>query len=349
MTTPNHILSEKKTPRLILQKNHKKKILLIGNNKETIEIGENVNKISCEYCVIGCMRTHSRERVQVMPKPNIHIFGDLSEMEIFLKMVPLKINVMIITDPEIRHHQIIRILKMARKYCVQVWAMPQLPTAFIGNLKFFSFYGHPVVRISGSEISPFKVAAKNVLDYTAALVGLALATPLMLLAALLIKLTSRGTVFIKQTRVGQHEKLFNVIKFRSMSFDAERVSGPVLWEMNDHRVTPVGRFLRRTHLDELPQLFNILNGTMSLVGPRPERPFFVSSFNRYIPFYSDRFAVKPGITGMAQVYGGYHTKAEEKLIFDLNYIHNLNIFLDIKICFLTLVEAVKGLVKPKNY
>jgi lipopolysaccharide/colanic/teichoic acid biosynthesis glycosyltransferase len=167
----------------------------------------------------------------------------------------------------------------------------------------------------------------------------------MLVIACLIKLTSRGPVFFKQERVGKNGKVFKVIKFRSMDVNAEKNSGPVLSDINDQRITFLGNILRKTHLDELPQFFNVLNGTMSMIGPRPERPFFVDNFVRLIPFYGDRFVVKPGITGLAQVYGSYHSKAEEKLIFDLNYIHNLGLFLDIKLCFLTVIEAVKTFFK----
>jgi len=168
----------------------------------------------------------------------------------------------------------------------------------------------------------------------------------MALTALLIRLTSPGPIFFLQERVGKNGEAFKLIKFRSMYRQDGDSRIPVLSGLNDKRVTPLGRFLRRTHIDEFPQLFNVLNGTMSLVGPRPELPFFVESYSQHIPFYSDRFVIKPGITGMAQVYGAYHSKAEEKLIFDLNYIHNLNMVLDCKICLLTVVNALAGLFKP---
>ncbi len=348
MMVINQTLSEKIEARrnLYLQKTYKKKILLIGHTDETHTIAENLQKISNEYFVVGCMRTNSRDPVKVMPKPTLHIFGDLSEMEIFLSLIPLKVNIIIVADPEIRHHQMLRILNLARKYGVELWTIPQLSNAFVGDLRFFSFYGHPVIKIKDNNISRRKLWFKSVFDRLLAGLGLIVLSPIMALTALLIRLTSPGPIFFLQERVGKNGEAFKLIKFRSMYRQDGDSRIPVLSGLNDKRVTPLGRFLRRTHIDEFPQLFNVLNGTMSLVGPRPELPFFVESYSQHIPFYSDRFVIKPGITGMAQVYGAYHSKAEEKLIFDLNYIHNLNMVLDCKICLLTVVNALAGLFKP---
>ncbi len=323
-----------------LQKYHKKKVLLIGNTKETHDIAENLIKMQAEYFVVGCMRTNSRDPLTTVAQPTVHIFGDLSEMEIFLALIPLKVHVIIIADPEIRHHQVLKILGLARKYGVELWTIPQLANAFIGDLKFFNFYGHPVIKIRNNAVPRWRLAVKTVFDHTAAVLGLVLASPIMVLAAILIKLTSPGPVFYLQQRVGRDGRPFKLIKFRSMRVDPEGDGRPRLNALDEHRITPVGRFLRESHVDELPQLFNILNGTMSLVGPRPERTLFVETYQRYIPFYMDRLIIKPGITGMAQVYGNYHSKAEEKLIFDLNYIHNLGLWLDLKICFRTLGQAL---------
>jgi exopolysaccharide biosynthesis polyprenyl glycosylphosphotransferase len=342
MKVLSHELSEKIDARrnYYLQKNHKKKILLIGNSKETHDIAENLLKVSSEYFVVGCMRTNSRDPVPAITQPTVHIFGDLTEMEIFLALIPLKVHVIIIADPEIRHHQVLKDLGLVRKYGVEVWTIPQLANAFIGDLRVLNFYGHPMIKIRKNPVSRSRAVIKLFFDYTVSLIGLVLSSPLMLLAAALIKLTSAGPVFYFQERVGKGGRHFNVIKFRSMYTDAEKDSGPILSEFNDLRITPLGRILRRMHLDELPQFFNVLNGTMSIVGPRPERPAFVETFNRFIPFYSDRFSIKPGITGMGQVYGGYRSKAEEKLIFDLNYIHTFDVWLDIKICLRTLYHAL---------
>jgi sugar transferase (PEP-CTERM system associated) len=182
-------------------------------------------------------------------------------------------------------------------------------------------------------------AAKRLLDVTAAGASLVLALPLMALVALAVKLTSPGPIFYHQQRVGHHGRVFTIHKFRSMRQDAEATTGPV-WasKQGDARVTPIGGVLRRTRLDELPQLWNVLRGDMSFVGPRPERPEFVRDLTTQIPFYRQRHIVRPGITGWAQVrytYGATAEDALEKLQYDLYYIKNLSIALDLFIIMST--------------
>lgn len=290
------------------------------------------------------MRLSSREPISEFVNSTIPILGDLTELEILMSISPARLHILLISDPEIRHHQILRIIDFARAHNLEVWVRPQLASAFYGDLKFSNFYGHPIIKIVRT-LSPVKVAIKTAFDYSLAAAGTLALLPIMGVVALAIRLSSKGPIFFRQTRVGHRCRNFKVIKFRSMVSDAEVASGPMLSSASDQRVTPLGRFLRKTHLDEIPQLFNVLNGTMSLVGPRPERPFFVERFNQQIPFYVERLSVKPGITGMAQVYGSYHSRADDKLIFDLNYIHNFSLFLDVKIIFLTLWNAFLSMFK----
>ena len=184
------------------------------------------------------------------------------------------------------------------------------------------------------------LAVKRLVDVCAAIVGLALAAPILLVLAAVVKLTSSGPAFYSQRRVGRDGRVFTVLKLRSMCVDAERDTGPV-WTRpgGDARITRVGRFLRRSRLDELPQFWTILIGHMSLVGPRPERPEFVLSLRQQIPFYGQRHVVKPGLTGWAQVrytYGATVEDAVEKLQYDLFYIKNLSIALDLFIVFETI-------------
>jgi sugar transferase (PEP-CTERM system associated) len=180
---------------------------------------------------------------------------------------------------------------------------------------------------------------KRLFDITAALVGLILSLPLMVLAAIAVKSESPGPIFYRQPRLGQNGCVFILNKFRSMRQDAERDTGPVWAAQRDARITRVGHFLRRTRLDELPQLFNVLVGHMSFIGPRPERPEFVAELQKQIPYYMERLAVKPGITGWAQVkyeYGSSVEDAVEKLQYDLYYIKNLSLFLDLLIVLNTI-------------
>jgi sugar transferase (PEP-CTERM system associated) len=196
----------------------------------------------------------------------------------------------------------------------------------------------------GFEKSRALAAGKRLLDLLASAAGLLLATPLMGLVALAIKATSPGAVFYHQRRVGQHGRIFTVHKFRSMRNDAEAGTGPV-WasKSGDPRVTGIGYFLRRSRIDELPQLWNVLKGDMSFVGPRPERPEFVQDLTREIPFYGQRHVVRPGVTGWAQVkytYGASTEDALEKLQYDLFYIKHMSIALDLFIMLLTVKTVV---------
>ncbi|HXD73727.1 MAG TPA: TIGR03013 family XrtA/PEP-CTERM system glycosyltransferase [Vicinamibacterales bacterium] len=187
---------------------------------------------------------------------------------------------------------------------------------------------------------------KRMLDLVLAAVGLVAAAPIMLLTALAIRLDSPGPVFYRQERVGENDRLFTLCKFRSMRSDAEK--GTPIWaKSNDSRVTRVGRFIRLTRLDELPQLLNVLRGDMSFVGPRPERPYFVQQLTAQIPFYAERHAVKPGVTGWAQVryrYGSSVEDAMEKLRYDLYYIKHMSIAFDLTI----VIDTVKVIVCAKG-
>jgi sugar transferase (PEP-CTERM system associated) len=175
---------------------------------------------------------------------------------------------------------------------------------------------------------------KRAFDVTLSFIGLILAAPFLGLAAICIKLDSPGPVLFRQERVGKDGQVFVLYKFRSMRADAEGISGPVWASEDDPRVTRVGRVLRKIRFDEVPQMFNVLIGNMSFIGPRPERPIFVNQLKEQIPFYVLRFSVKPGITGWAQVkyqYGSTVEDAIEKLQYDLYYVKNMSVFLDLLI------------------
>jgi exopolysaccharide biosynthesis polyprenyl glycosylphosphotransferase len=183
------------------------------------------------------------------------------------------------------------------------------------------------------------LTAKRTFDLVASIVGFVLAMPLMVMVAALTRLTSPGPMLYHQERVGLNGRTFTVHKFRTMREDAEATTGPVWSSANDPRITPVGNFLRRTRLDELPQLWNILKGEMSLVGPRPERPSFVTELTERIPFYGQRHVAKPGLTGWAQVrytYGASVEDAVQKLQYDLYYIKNMSLALDLVIVLETI-------------
>ena len=197
----------------------------------------------------------------------------------------------------------------------------------------------------GFAKDPLTLSLKRVLDILASGLGLLLSLPIIVVTAALIKLTSRGPVFFTQERVGEDGVLFKLIKFRTMRSDAEKESGPVWAQKNDSRVTPVGRFLRLSRIDEIPQFVNILRGQMSFVGPRPERPHFVEQLRQEIPFYVLRHTVKPGLTGWAQVchpYGASVEDAREKLRYDLYYLKNMSFLFDLNIILRTVAVILSG-------
>jgi sugar transferase (PEP-CTERM system associated) len=186
---------------------------------------------------------------------------------------------------------------------------------------------------------------KRLIDLALASIGFVLAAPLTLLTALAVYLDSDGPILYRQERVGESGRTFTLFKFRSMRLDAEKAGQPIWAKENDDRITRVGRFIRKARLDELPQLWNVLRGDMSFVGPRPERPFFVQQLAEEIPFYQQRHAVKPGVTGWAQIkyqYGSSIEDAMEKLRYDLYYIKHLSIALDLSIVFDTVKVIMFG-------
>ena len=189
--------------------------------------------------------------------------------------------------------------------------------------------------------SPFKIPAemdivKRFFDIVLSLIALVILSPLMLITAVLVKASSPGPVFYRQTRITKDGKEFKILKFRSMGVTAEKESGPMLATSDDPRVTPVGKYLRSLRIDEIPQLINVLIGDMSIVGPRPERPFFVDQFQEQNAHYKLRHNVRAGITGYAQVYGKYASDFAAKLNFDLIYIKQYSLILDIKIMIQTI-------------
>jgi sugar transferase (PEP-CTERM system associated) len=196
---------------------------------------------------------------------------------------------------------------------------------------------------AGFKKTQLLLAAKRALDIVAALVGLIVMAPVMAIVAAAVRLTSRGPALYHQQRVGHGGRVFTVHKFRSMRQDAEAETGAVWARAKDSRLTPVGGFLRRTRLDEVPQLWNVLVGDMSMVGPRPERPEFVSQLTEQIPFYGLRHSVRPGVTGWAQVrytYGASVEDSMEKLQYDLFYIKHMTFAFDLFVMFSTVKTVI---------
>jgi len=214
-----------------------------------------------------------------------------------------------------------------------------------GHLQLDSMNASWMILAEGFRQGILRDTFKRLFDLLASTTLLSLTLPIMALTALLIKLESAGPVLYRQERVGQGGRSFIILKFRSMCVDAEKDGRPRWAHQNDDRVTHVGRFIRRTRIDELPQVFNVFFGDMSFVGPRPERPYFVQDLTQKIPYYGVRHTVKPGITGWAQVrypYGASDEDATHKLQYDLYYVKNHSLFLDLMILFQTVQVVVWG-------
>src|SRR5438874_8319356 len=242
--------------------------------------------------------------------------------------------------PPEQHIQMLQLIESTSRECVDVKVMPDLLQVIALRARFEDLDGIPVININDVPLQGFNSIVKRGTDIvisSAALVVLAI--PFWVIAVL-VKLTSSGKVFYRQERMGLDGKPFMIYKFRSMYEDAEAETGPVFASEQDPRRTPIGKLLRRSNIDELPQLWNVLKGDMSIVGPRPERPLFVAQFKNKIPQYMLRHKVKAGITGWAQVNGWRgNTSIEKRIEYDLYYIENWSVRLDLKIMWLTLLRG----------
>lgn len=236
----------------------------------------------------------------------------------------------------------------------EIYLLPDLYNISVMKNEMVSFDDTPALRIKPFGLNNMQKAIKRAFDVVFSLMAILLTSPIMLICAVLIRATSKGPAIYRQTRVTYHEQEFTIYKFRTMVADAEHITGATLAKENDPRITKVGRILRATRLDELPQLFNVLLGQMSVIGPRPERPVFVNKFKTEIENYDKRFLVKGGLTGLAQIYGRYSTSTQYKTLYDLLYIKDYSIWLDVKIILLTIkIMFVKasssGVAPPPQY
>jgi Undecaprenyl-phosphate glucose phosphotransferase len=242
--------------------------------------------------------------------------------------------------PPEQHVQMLGLIDSTSREMVDVKVVPDVLQVIALRARLEDLDGVPVININDVPLQGFNSVVKRAIDIAISATALvALAIPLALIA-LLVKLTSRGAVFYRQERMGLDGHPFMIHKFRSMYDDAEAETGPVFASQDDPRRTPLGKVLRRSNIDELPQFWNVLKGEMSLVGPRPERPLFVAQFKHKIPQYMLRHKVKAGITGWAQVNGWRgNTSIEKRIEYDLYYIENWSVRLDLKIMWLTVLKG----------
>lgn len=240
---------------------------------------------------------------------------------------------------------LMKVLTLCDGKNVHLKLVPDFYSIIGGMARTEHMYGLPLIEVQPEPMQVWEYVVKRLLDIVVSLVVLFIGLPLWIIVGLLVRVTSHGPAIYRQKRIGRHGKPFTMYKFRTMKHDAEASTGPVWAQANDPRYTAVGRWLRRTRLDEVPQFVNVLRGNMSLVGPRPERPYFVEKLAHEIPLYNRRHRVKPGITGWAQVKWKYDTSVDDvrqKVKYDLFYIENMSLKRDFQILFRTIYTALRG-------
>jgi len=322
--------------------------LIIGWSDKAFKLCEMVLKYpALGYKVVGFVKTGAKidgtQRGKGNTYQKIPILGSIQDVAHLIKKYTIH-EVLIGLDTT-EHSQLIEIMRQCDSVDIGMKIMPDLYDIVSGQARISSLYGLPLMDVRPQLMKPWEEVAKRTLDFLFSLSVLILGFPLWVLIALLIKVDSKGHILYRQTRVGRNGRHFKILKFRSMRTDAEKHSGPVWAGKNDPRVTRLGRLLRKTHLDEFPQFVNVLIGDMSLVGPRPERPFFVDKITKEVPLYNHRHRVRPGITGWAQVKHKYDENMEDvraKIKYDLFYIENLSWRMDIKILFNTIYVMLAG-------
>ncbi len=242
------------------------------------------------------------------------------------------------------HERLNNILTVLENRQVTIWGIPDLYDFLSGSVKTTAIYGSPLIKISNGLMSTWQANMKRLLDVTLSIIAALLFLPVFIILAVIIKTTSNGPVIYRQQRIGRFGKPFHIYKLRSMVQNAENGT-PALSSENDGRITKIGRFIRKTHLDEIPQFFNVIKGDMSLVGPRPERQFYIEQIVQHAPYYTHLHKLRPGITSWGQVKYGYASNVDEmleRLPYDMMYLKNISLYIDFKILIYTVMVAFKA-------
>lgn len=311
-----------------------KKLLIIGTGDTAKNLLRNIRRNSrWGYEVIGFLSRYEGEKEREID--GVPVLTDISRLDEVLKKK--KPDEVVLTISGLSHEKMVEVIAECEKHIVQFKLVPDMFEIITSKVDVYDVDGIPLL---GLKELPLEYAwnrfVKRTLDILGSISGLVISAPFYVTMPALIKFTSHGTVFYKQTRCGEDGKTFILYKFRTMYNDAEQKTGPVWAKEDDPRCTRVGKWIRKYYLDELPQLINVLRGDMSLVGPRPERPSFVQQFKGDVPRYMSRHLVKSGITGWSQVNGlRGNTPLADRIKYDMYYIENWSVWLDLKILFMT--------------
>ncbi len=313
---------------------NKKFIVIIGINNCTTKFIENIKKNSdLGYEIVGYFNDKPTDEIK---KP---FLGSYKAVPRYFESNNIDEAVLMTSDRN--EKLLIKVYEECERSGIKTSIIPNIFGSFSSRIYVSSFGSVPVMSLRNVPLdNKFYAFVKRMCDIVISIIAIIISSPLMLGVAIAIKATSKGKVIFKQERVGYNRKKFTMYKFRSMKENSEIADK--MTEINDERCTKVGRFIRKYSIDELPQLFNVLIGNMSLVGPRPETPFFVKEFKKSIPQYMIKHYVKPGMTGWAQVNDlrGGNTSIEERIKYDMYYIENWTLMFDIKILLLTITKGI---------
>jgi exopolysaccharide biosynthesis polyprenyl glycosylphosphotransferase len=319
-----------------------RKTLILGYGKKAKELSNQIKMApALGYHVVGFLVLN--QKIQQESYKKIPIYHKIKNLRKLIQEKSIQEIIIAFSHRSERHLE--EVIQQCNGMSVGIQIVPDLYDVIIGQVRTNQIYGLPLIEILPQLMPPWESIVKRIGDVTFSLIILLGFLPLWLIIAIAIEFDTRGPIFYTQKRVGKRGRFFDMIKFRSMVVGAENMTGPIWATNNDPRVTKVGKLLRRLRLDEIPQFINILKGDMSLVGPRPERPYFVKRLSKVIPLYKRRLRVRPGITGWAQVKGNYDQSLEcvkKKLEYDLFYFENMSLRMDLKIILNTLYVMLMG-------
>ena len=340
--TINRLLIRRIQKSLLAKGFGKKNTLVIGTGEKAINIAKHLLSFSNSHNLLGFINSSEKDSFE-LSKIKLPILGNVNNITEIIE--EYNANEIVIALEKTNHSLLLDILTKANGSSISLRIIPDMYEVISGLAKTEELYGLPLVDINTEILSVQQKFAKRIIDIIFSFIILLGFSPLWILVSLIIKIESKGPILYRQKRVGQNGRIFIINKFRSMKDEAENTTGPVWAIEKDPRITKVGKILRKYRIDEIPQFINVLFGDMSVVGPRPERPFLVKKLIKEFPFYYRRHKIRPGITGWAQIKQSYDSSlsdVKEKLKYDFFYIENMSLSLDLQIMIRTFIVMISA-------